>query len=177
MKFVVPQQRGLKTALPRPHSGGNSPFEAAILPFNWRIGPASRPINDASYTAQAFTPAGEGLKPYAPDIFKQPFRIARAPGDYLIEWNRRDRALVADAWDVNEPPMSEASESYALEIMSGASVIRTLTSSVQSVLYTGAMQTTDWGAPLGAGQSLSVRLYQISARLGRGARLDRTLFF
>ena len=153
-------------------------IEAEVgLPFNWRIGPASRPINDASYTAQAFTPAGEGLKPYAPDIFKQPYRTARAPGDYLIEWNRRDRALVADAWDVNEPPMSEASESYALEIMSGASVIRTLTSSVQSVLYTGAMQTTDWGAPLGAGQSLSVRLYQISARLGRGARLDRTLFF
>lgn len=147
------------------------------LPFNWRVGPSSKPVNDASYAAQAFTPAGEGLKPYAPDIFTQPFRRARLQGDYLIEWNRRDRALVADAWDVGEPPMSEATESYALEIMSGAAILRVLTSSVQSVLYTAAMQTADWGAPLGAGQSLSVRLYQISARLGRGSRLDKTLFF
>ena len=147
------------------------------LPFNWRTGPSSKPVSDPSYNAQSFTPAGTGLKPYAPSLFKQPYRTARLPGDYLIEWQRRDRALVADAWDVGEPPMSETLESYEVDIMSGASVLRTLASSVQSVLYTSAMQTSDWGAPLASGQSLSVRIYQISARIGRGSRFATTLFF
>lgn len=147
------------------------------LPFNWRTGPAGRPVNDPSYAAQTFTASGEGLKPYAPDMIRQPFRTARLPGDYLIEWIRRDRAMSADAWDFGEPPMSETLESYEVEIMSGASVLRLLTSSVQSVLYTSAMQTTDWGAPLAISQSLSVRIFQISARLGRGSRFATTLFF
>ena len=73
--------------------------------------------------------------------------------------------------------MSETLESYEVEIMSGPSVLRTLASSVQSVLYTAAMQTADWGAPLASGQSLSVRIYQLSARVGRGSRLATTLFF
>ncbi|MFN3311958.1 MAG: hypothetical protein ACK46Q_00625 [Hyphomonas sp.] len=34
------------------------------IPWNWRIGPASRPVSDETYVAQAFTPAGAGLRPF-----------------------------------------------------------------------------------------------------------------
>ena len=138
------------------------------LPWNWWIGPAARAVSDASYTALAFTPAGRGLVPFAPVHVAQPWRAARSPGDLTIRWTRRSRALVADAWEQVEVPLAEDLESYDVQILDGAAVKRTLTSSTTSVLYTVAQQTADWGAPLGPGQTLAIRIYQLSNRLGRG---------
>jgi hypothetical protein len=56
-------------------------------------------------------------------------------------------------------------------------VKRTLTSSTTSVLYTAAQQTADWGALLGPGQTLAIRIYQLSALVGRGAPKIVTLTF
>ena len=90
---------------------------------------------------------------------------------------RRDRALFADNWDNGEPPLSKASEAYDVEIMSGGTVLRTLTATTLSVLYTAAMQTADLGALLTLGSSPTLRIYQKSAHLGRGPALTKTLFF
>jgi hypothetical protein len=147
------------------------------LPWNWRIGPAARAVNDASYTALAFTPAGRGLVPFAPVHVAQPWRTARSPGDLTIRWTRRSRALVADAWEQVEVPLAEDLESYDVQILDGAVVKRTLTSTTTSVLYTAAQQTADWGALLGPGQTLAVRIYQLSNRLGRGDPATVTLQF
>jgi hypothetical protein len=138
------------------------------LPWNWRIGPAARSVSDASYTALAFTPAGRGLVPFAPVHVAQPWRTARSPGDLTIRWTRRSRALVADAWEQVEVPLAEDLESYDVQILDGSAVKRTLTSSTTSVLYTAGQQTADWGALLGPGQTLAIRIYQLSNRLGRG---------
>jgi len=147
------------------------------LPWNWRIGPAARSVSDASYTALAFTPAGRGLVPFAPVHVAQPWRTARSPGDLTIRWTRRSRALVADAWEQVEVPLAEDLESYDVKILDGAAVKRALTSTTTSVLYTVAQQTTDWGAPLGPGQTLAIRIYQLSNRLGRGDPATVTLQF
>ena len=147
------------------------------LPWNWRIGPAARAVSDASYTALAFTPAGRGLVPFAPVHVEQPWRAARSPGDLTIRWTRRSRALVADAWEQVEVPLAEDSEAYEVEIRDGSTVKRTLTTTTTSALYTAAQQTADWGAPLGPGQSLSIRIYQLSALIGRGAGRSVTLSF
>lgn len=147
------------------------------LAYNWLTGPAIRTITDPSYSANVFTPSGEGLQCFAPDLYLNPYRRARAAGDFLIEWVRRDRALIADSWDSDEPPLSEASEAYDVEIMSGVTVLRTLTAATPSVLYTAAMQTADLGALLTLGSSLTLRIYQKSARLGRGPAFTKTLFF
>jgi hypothetical protein len=147
------------------------------LPWNWRIGPAARSVSDASYTALAFTPAGRGLVPFAPVHVAQPWRTARSPGDLTIRWTRRSRALVADAWEQVEVPLAEDLESYDVQILDGAVVKRTLTSSTTSVLYTAAQQTADWGAPFGPGQTLAIRIYQLSNRLGRGDPAAVTLQF
>ena len=147
------------------------------LAFNWLTGPAIRAITDPSYKADTVTPSGEGLQCFAPDLYLNPYRRARATGDFLIEWVRRDRSLIADSWDSGEPPLSEASEAYDVEIMSGTTVLRTLTATTPSVLYTAAMQTADLGALLTLGSSLTLRIYQRSARLGRGPAFTKTLFF
>ncbi len=130
-----------------------------------------------SYAALGFTPAGRGLVPFAPVHVEQPWRTARSPGDLTIRWTRRSRALVADAWEQVEVPLAEDLESYDVQILDGAAVKRTLTSSTTSVLYTAAQQTADWGAPLGPGQTLSIRIYQLSNRLGRGTPAAVTLQF
>ena len=147
------------------------------LPWNWRIGPASRPVSDASYAARTFTPTGVGLRPFSVGQVERPWRTARIPGDLTIRWIRRSRALAADSWEAAEVPLAEDSEAYAVEILDGGAVKRTLTASTTSVLYTAALQIADWGAPLGPGQSLSIRIYQLSALIGRGAGRSVTLTF
>jgi hypothetical protein len=106
--------------------------------------------------------------PFAPVHVAQPWRTARSPGDLTIHWTRRSRALVADAWEQVEVPLAEDLESYDVQILNGAAVRRTLTSTTTSVLYTAGQQTADWGAPLALGQTLAIRIYQLSNRLGRG---------
>jgi predicted NAD-dependent protein-ADP-ribosyltransferase YbiA (DUF1768 family) len=103
--------------------------------------------------------------------------MARSPGDLTIRWTRRSRALVADAWEQVEVPLAEASESYDVHFLDGAAIKRTLTATTTSVLYTAAQQTADWGAPLGPGSLLAIRIYQLSNRLGRGDPAAVTLQF
>ena len=81
-----------------------------------------------------------------------------------MRWLRCDRSLSADSWVLTDVPMAEVSEAYDLEILSGATVKRSLTVATSAFTYTSAMQTTDFGGPV---NSLSIRLYQIGA-LGRG---------
>jgi hypothetical protein len=108
---------------------------------------------------------------------EQPWRTARSPGDLTIRWTRRSRSLAADTWGTGDVPLAEDSETYEVEIRDGSIVKRTLTTTTTSVLYTGAQQTADWGAPLGPGQSLAIRIFQLSALIGRGAWRSVTLTF
>ncbi|WP_446686622.1 baseplate multidomain protein megatron [Paracoccus jeotgali] len=147
------------------------------LPWNWRIGAASRPVSDDSYAALTFTPAAMGLRPFSPVHVEQPWRRTRVPGDLTIRWIRRDRSLAADNWNAVEVPMSEASEAWQVEILDGATVKRTLQVATASAVYTAAEQTADWGAPLGPGTALDIRIAQIGQAFGAGAAPITTLWF
>ncbi|HHN73528.1 MAG TPA: hypothetical protein ENK13_05510, partial [Thermopetrobacter sp.] len=138
------------------------------LPWNWRVGPGNAAPSDAIMQALTFTPNGRGLKPFAPTQARMR-RLAN--GDLDLRWIRRDRALAADSWVLTDVPMSEASESYVLEILSGATVKRTLTVAAPTALYTAAMQTADFGNPV---SSVDIRVFQIGA-LGRGVPFAATL--
>jgi hypothetical protein len=63
------------------------------------------------------------------------------------------------------PDLGEASETYELEILSGSTVLRTLSAITPSALYATSDETLDFGS---AQPSFSVRLYQMSAAVGRG---------
>ncbi len=156
---------------------GSLPISEADLgiPWNWRIGPASRSVSDETYMAQAFTPEGIGLRPFSVAHVEQPWRRPRTPGDLTIRWTRRSRALAADSWGVGDAPLAEDSDAYEVEILDGATVKRVLSTSSTSVLYTAAQQIADWGTLLGPGDTLDIRIFQLSALVGRGAAKTVTL--
>lgn len=147
------------------------------LPWNWRIGPASRPVSDETYVATSFTPEGVGLRPFSVAHVEQPWRKPQTPGDLTIHWTRRSRSLSADNWGAGEVPLAEEVEAYEVEILDGPAVKRTLAAASTSVVYTATQQTADWGAPLGPVDTLTVRIFQLSALVGRGAPKTVTLSF
>ncbi|MCB1888608.1 MAG: hypothetical protein KDH20_13460 [Rhodocyclaceae bacterium] len=122
-------------------------------------------------------PAGAGLRPFSVAHVEQPWRTPRAPGDLTIRWTRRSRALSADSWGGLEVPLTEELEAYEVEIVDGATVKRVLSTATTSALYNAAQQTADWGALLGPGDTLDIRIYQLSALVGRGASKTITLIF
>jgi hypothetical protein len=73
--------------------------------------------------------------------------------------------------------MSEALEAYEVDILDGATVKRTLTVPSPLALYTAAQQIADWGSTLGHGDTLDIRIAQVSAAAGRGAATTQTLIF
>ena len=74
------------------------------------------------------------------------------------------------AWvDYIDVPLDEAQELYDVEIMSGTSVLRTVSGvTVPQFVYTAAMQTADWGGSIPP--TFTVRVYQRSDRYGRGKK-------
>ncbi len=183
-------QRGTESAMGNPAPVGarvivlnesltSLPISEADLsiPWNWRIGLASRPVSDETYVAQAFTPEGIGLRPFSVAHVEQPWRRPRTPDDLTIRWTRRSRVLAADNWSGLEVPLAEELEAYEVEILDGGTVKRVLSTATTRVVYTSAQQAADWGAPLGPGDSLTVRIFQLSALVGRGAPKTVTLLF
>ena len=85
--------------------------------------------------------------------------------------------MAADSWGGMDVPLGEEVEAYEVEIMDGATVTRVLSATTTSALYSEADQIADWGAPLGPGDALTIRIFQLSALLGRGAPKTVTLSF
>jgi len=183
-------QRGTEGAVSNPAPAGarvvvlddslaSLPIAEADLgvPWNWRIGPASRPVSDETYAAQGFAPEGVGLRPFSVAHVEQPWRTPRTVGDLAIRWTRRSRALAANSWGGLEVPLAEELEAYEIEILDGAAVKRVLSTGTTSVTYTAAQQTADWGGLLEPGNTLTVRIFQLSALVGRGAPKTITLSF
>lgn len=89
----------------------------------------------------------------------------------VLSWVRRTRAHW-DSIDAREAPLLEESESYEVEIYSDdtfTTLLRTLTSTTPTVTYTASQQLED-GHTLG--DPVSVRIFQISALVGRGYALE-----
>jgi hypothetical protein len=147
------------------------------LPWNWRIGPASKPVSDETYAAVSFAPGGVGLRPFSVAHVVQPWRFARSPGDLILRWVRRSRSLAADSWGAGDVPLAEETEAYEVDILDGSVVKRSLTTATTSALYTATQQSADWGGLLGPGQTLDIRIFQVSALIGRGAGRSVTLSF
>lgn len=129
------------------------------LARHYRIGPASRPYSDPSYTHTVAAFKGVGLRPYSVCHL-----TARPDGaDVRITWIRRTR-LDGDSWSAYEVPLAETRELYVLRIVDGASVRREVTLSDPGWIYTGAMRAAD-GLAAGAFQ---IEVAQVSDAFGTG---------
>lgn len=114
----------------------------------------------AEAPAHAFTLAGNSIRPLSPVHIHG----SRDGDDLTITWIRRAR-INAEWRDLIDVPLDEPSEAYEIDILDGSTVVRTLTATTPSVVYSGAQQTTDFGAPQ---TSISIAVYQMSSRIGRG---------
>jgi hypothetical protein len=97
-------------------------------------------------------------------------RATRAAEGVTLTWIRRTR-VNGDSWS-GEVPLGEQSEAYEVDILDGMDVVRTLSASQPSVLYAAADELADFGAPQ---SSLSVRVVQLSATVGRGFAAEAVL--
>lgn len=134
------------------------------LVYNWKVGPASRPLDDPAYLDASHAFSGLGLRPYAPVHLRG--RRDPATGDWTLSWIRRTR-LGGDSWEGLEVPLAEEAERYRLEILAapGGAVLRTVELTEPSYLYTAAAQTSDFGAPQ---WNIPMRVAQVSPVYGPG---------
>jgi GTA TIM-barrel-like domain/Putative phage tail protein len=142
------------------------PQDQYALPFNYLWGPQDKPISDPAWQGAAEQFAGVGLRPFAPCQLRA---VHDAGGtDLLLDWIRRDRAPGSDSWDQTEIPMSEASESYDLEILDASGAVKRTFPSLgsASLTYTAADIATDF--PSGLPSPFRFTVYQLSTVFGRG---------
>jgi hypothetical protein len=130
----------------------------------WAYGPAGVPLSDPRYTTETVSFAGVGLRPLSP-VQVRGYREGGSQ-DIRLSWIRRTR-IGGDGWDGGDVPLGEATESYRVEILNGAAVVRTLTVSGPSAVYSSAQQTADFGNSTFS--PLDLRVAQISDVFGAGA--------
>ena len=112
-----------------------------------------------------FTYGMKTLCPFAPATL-QGTRSNGTTGDLTISWKRRAR-LNAEWVDYIDVPLDEPQELYEVDIMNGATLVRTFTGLTSpSVIYSAGLQTADWGGSIPS--SFAVTIYQVSARYGNG---------
>lgn len=121
----------------------------------------------ASGNDQVFTSHAVALTPFSP----VDAAAVLTGSDIVLTWIRRNRIgqTLQSGADI---PMSEATESYEVDVYNGASVVQTLTSATQTATYLAADITADFGS---APSTLHVKIYQLSAVVGRGIPEDVTV--
>lgn len=127
---------------------------------------AGQSLDEVSPTA--ITVAGNSLKPYSP---VNPTATKDPLGNITISWTRRDRKA-GDRTDYANLPMSEVKELYEIDVYSASTIVRTVSCSTPSYIYTAENQMVDFGRIT---QTIVVKIYQISGVVGRGYALVATL--
>ena len=128
--------------------------------YHYRVGSINQDHADSAYINVSATPTALALKPYAPVRV----RAKRGIDGIHITFIRRTR-INGDAWEPVDVPLSEESERYEVDIVAGASVVRTLNGATPDILYPTAVENADFGSPQAV---LSLRVMQLSAAVGRG---------
>ncbi|GAA5079338.1 glycoside hydrolase TIM-barrel-like domain-containing protein [Roseibacterium beibuensis] len=140
------------------------PASARGLARYWRVGPARRALDDASYTEKVLAFEGVGLRPYSPAHL----RSRRVGAGREVTWIRRSR-IDADSWEGLDVPLGEASEMYLVRIVDAGGLRREATLGSPVFTYTDAMRGADGTAP-----AYSIEVAQVSDRFGPGpfARIE-----
>lgn len=144
-----------------------APVESLTLERQYRGVTSGASLDDADDVFFAYQ--GVNLEPLSPVYAKGTRDVS---GNLSGQFTRRSR--LSSSWWANgvSAPVGEASESFEIDVMSGTTVVRTIISSSPAFSYSAANQTTDFGSPQ---SSISFKIYQLSAIVGRGYPLEVTL--
>jgi len=127
----------------------------------WALKPVTFGESDNAVSASNYVVSARALMPLAPVHLKA---VRDASGNATLSWIRRARH--GGEWRSEvDVPLMEVNESYDVEIIKLGNVVRSWRVSVPEQLYTAAQQLADLGAVSG---EITVRIYQISALVGRG---------
>jgi hypothetical protein len=134
---------------------------------SFRMGPATRDHGDPSFVSVTHTMPALALRPFSPAHLT----LVKHADHLTLSWVRRTRRN-GDSWAAQEVPLAEDFELYTVEILSGESVVRTLTTSQPQVDYTNADRQNDFASPLP--DSLTYRVAQVSSVYGAGVFKEKT---
>lgn len=134
-----------------------------------KAGAASRSIDGSAYVTQEITPVARGQEPYSP-VHLRAERLAS--GDILISWVRRTR-IGGDSWAQYEVPLAEESEAYQVNFFVDNLTAWTQELSTTTLLYTAAMQQSDFGA---SAPYVDVSVAQISSTYGPGPATRKMIY-
>lgn len=137
------------------------------VPWRYRVAPVGRDHADPAAVEIAATAGPDALRPLAPVHT----RAWRTPEGVRLTWVRRTRRD-GDAWEPLDVPLGEERESYEVDVLQGAAVVRTLASETPAVLYPAVQELADFSA---AQSTLTVRVAQLSAAVGRGLTRAETV--
>lgn len=134
-------------------------------PYYWRYGPTGDTVGSDRFTTKEHAFKGRGLVPLSPVHARW---TIEANGDHAIRWIRRTR-IDGDSWDLYQVPLGEEQEAYEIEIVSTSNELkRTISTNAPSITYSQADRVADLG---GADVAYQIRVYQMSALVGRGEAL------
>ena len=134
-------------------------------PYYWRYGPSGEAVGSDRFTTEQHAFKGRGLVPYSPAHAR--WKVD-ANSDHVITWIRRTR-IDGDSWDLYRIPLGEEREAYEIDILIGETLVRTFETSAPKAIYSQTDRIADLGS---ATASYSIRVYQISALVGRGDALE-----
>ena len=133
----------------------------------YRIGPASLDIADPAFVEIRATATSKPFKPLSPVRA----RAVRGPGGINLNFLRRGRRD-GDAWEVLDIPLGEDREAYEIEVWRAGAVKRMIAASAPQAFYAAADELADFGQ---VQTSLDLKIYQLSAAVGRGFPLTATV--
>ncbi|MEM9969562.1 MAG: glycoside hydrolase/phage tail family protein [Pseudomonadota bacterium] len=137
------------------------------LPFNaswrgierqYRIGPARKAVDHASYTPLTHVGDAVGLRPYMPVHL----RAHELGGDVYVSWKRQTR-VDGDLWSLPDVPLGESSEAYVVTVTQAGNAVREETVSTPNWVYTATQRAAD-----GLFGSFDIEIAQVSDRFGPG---------
>ncbi|MEM7718994.1 MAG: glycoside hydrolase/phage tail family protein [Pseudomonadota bacterium] len=125
----------------------------------YRVGPASRPVDDGSFVELTHAAMATGLKPYAPVHVR---RTSDGAGGQVFDWVRRTR-INGDSWDLADVPLGETTEAYRVRVRLAGTLVREETVSTPMWTYSASAQVED-----GVGVTYAVEIAQLSDLFGPG---------
>lgn len=125
----------------------------------YRVGPASRPVDDGSYVELTHASQATGLKPFAPVHLRA---SSDGAGGHSVTWVRRTR-VHGDTWDLPEVPLGEAFEAYRVRVWDGGILRREETVTAPHWSYSASARATD-----GVAVPFTIEIAQISDLYGPG---------
>ena len=125
----------------------------------------------------ASNPRTTQLSTSLPHAAKRPWAPAHVratrdgAGDVTISWVRRAR-IGGDQWGAGEPPIPASGERYVLEILDGASIVRSVETTSPSFVYELGAQGVDFGSPPA---NLTVRVAELGEGGASGLKTELTI--